>query len=89
MPFKPIENPKCPKCGKSVYAAEERLAGGKKFHKGCFKCEVCSKALDSTLCNEHEDKLYCKKCYGGKFGPKGYGACQSSIMSEPDAPPAE
>ncbi|XP_058175331.1 muscle LIM protein Mlp84B-like isoform X1 [Anopheles ziemanni] len=73
MPFKPAENPKCPKCGKSVYAAEERVAGGHKFHKQCFKCGMCGKMLDSTNCAEHESELYCKNCHGRKYGPKGYG----------------
>ncbi|XP_024225462.1 muscle LIM protein 1-like isoform X4 [Bombus vosnesenskii] len=73
MPFKPVEHPKCPKCGKSVYAAEERVAGGLKWHKMCFKCGLCGKLLDSTNCSEHEGELFCKVCHGRKFGPKGYG----------------
>ncbi|CAH2008449.1 unnamed protein product [Acanthoscelides obtectus] len=73
MPFKPADNPKCPKCGKSVYAAEERVAGGYKFHKSCFKCGMCGKMLDSTNVTEHEAELFCKNCHARKYGPKGYG----------------
>ncbi|XP_046395058.1 muscle LIM protein Mlp84B-like isoform X2 [Ischnura elegans] len=73
MPFKPVEHPKCPKCQKSVYAAEERVAGGLKWHKGCFKCGLCNKMLDSTNCTEHEGELFCKNCHARKYGPKGYG----------------
>lgn len=73
MPFKPIETPKCPKCGKSVYAAEERIAAGMKFHKGCFKCGLCNKFLDSTNVSNHETEIYCRQCHGRKYGPKGYG----------------
>jgi len=29
---------KCPKCGKSVYANEAKLAAGSKWHTLCFKC---------------------------------------------------
>ncbi|KAK6189695.1 hypothetical protein SNE40_001695 [Patella caerulea] len=73
MPFKPPERAMCPKCNKAVYAAEERLAGGYKWHKGCFKCNMCNKMLDSTNAAEHAAALYCKNCHGRKFGPKGYG----------------
>jgi len=64
---------KCGTCAKTVYAAEEKIAGGQKWHKACFKCSSCNKRLDSTLCSEHQGVLYCKTCYGRKLGPKGYG----------------
>jgi len=73
MPFKPTETQKCPKCGKSVYAAEERVAGGYKFHSFCFKCSMCNKLLDSTNVAEHGTVLFCKTCHGRKYGPKGVG----------------
>ncbi|CAI4229147.1 unnamed protein product [Auanema sp. JU1783] len=73
MPFKPVEHPKCPKCGKSVYAAEEMCAGGYKWHKFCFKCTMCNKLLDSTNCCEHQAELYCKQCHCRRYGPKGVG----------------
>jgi len=73
MPFKPIEVSKCPKCGKSVYAAEEMVAGGYKWHKFCFKCNMCNKLLDSTNVAEHKAELFCKTCHCRKLGPKGVG----------------
>merc|ERR1712181_192118 len=73
MPFKAVQAAKCPKCGKSVYANEERLAGGQKWHAGCFACSVCNKMLDSTNLQEKDGILYCKPCHSREFGPKGYG----------------
>merc|ERR1712071_152283 len=63
----------CPRCTKNVYFAEEKIALGKSFHKMCFACANCRKQLDSTNATEHDDELFCKTCYGKKFGPKGYG----------------
>ncbi|CAG2169267.1 unnamed protein product [Oppiella nova] len=63
----------CLKCNRAVYAAEEMLAGGLKWHKICFKCNLCNKRLDSVNVNAHDQALYCKQCYARKFGPKGYG----------------
>lgn len=34
---------------------------------------VCKKNLDSTTVAVHADEIYCKSCYGKKYGPKGYG----------------
>ncbi|KYB28123.1 Muscle LIM protein Mlp84B-like Protein [Tribolium castaneum] len=84
----------CPRCGGYVYAAEQMLARGRAFHKTCFKCAVCNKGLDSVNVSEGPDKdIYCKVCYGKKFGPKGYGygqgggTLQSDCYAVSDAAP--
>lgn len=65
--------PKCPRCGGSVYPAEEMVAGGQSWHRSCFKCLECSKWLDSTTVQDKEGEIYCKACYAKFFAPKGFG----------------
>ncbi|XP_010071631.1 PREDICTED: cysteine and glycine-rich protein 1 isoform X2 [Pterocles gutturalis] len=64
---------KCGVCQKAVYFAEEVQCEGSSFHKSCFLCMVCKKNLDSTTVAVHGEEIYCKSCYGKKYGPKGYG----------------
>jgi len=72
MPFKPVQTAKCPKCGQSVYAAEEVMVSNNKYHRGCFKCYLCNKMLELQNVTPHGVELYCKACYGKKYGPKGF-----------------
>jgi len=91
MPFvtTPL-SPNCPKCDRAVYAAEEKIAGGFKWHKICFKCSQCNKRLDSTTCAEHDRSLYCVTCYGRQFGPKGVGfGIGAGTLSMDSGPPGE
>lgn len=54
----------------------------KEWHKKCFKCKDCNKTLDSIIACDGPDKdVYCKTCYGKKWGPHGYGfACGSGFL---------
>uniref|UniRef100_UPI00398E8E9D cysteine and glycine-rich protein 3 isoform X2 n=1 Tax=Pristiophorus japonicus TaxID=55135 RepID=UPI00398E8E9D len=69
---------KCAACEKTVYHAEEIQCNSRSFHKTCFLCMDCRKALDSTTVAAHEAEIYCKACYGRKYGPKGYGYGQGA-----------
>lgn len=52
------------------------------WHKKCFKCKDCNKTLDSIIaCDGPDRDVYCKTCYGKKWGPHGYGfACGSGFL---------
>ena len=80
--------PKCAKCLKSVYAAEEVRAAQKTFHKLCFKCTSCNKLLETNILTEHQGDLYCRICYGRNFGPKGYGYGAGAGILSSDSPNA-
>ncbi|KAM3849577.1 cysteine and glycine-rich protein 1-like isoform 1-T1 [Diretmus argenteus] len=69
---------KCGRCQTAVYTAEEVLCDGRSLHKSCFVCMACGKSLDSTTVAVHMDEIYCKACYGRKYGPKGYGYGQGA-----------
>lgn len=72
----------CPRCGGMVFAAEQVLAKGREWHRKCFKCRDCTKTLDSIIaCDGPDSEVYCKTCYGKKWGPHGYGfACGSGFL---------
>ncbi len=65
--------PKCPRCGKSVYAAESVTALSKQWHQRCLTCSVCNASLSAVNLCDANDEIFCKTCYGKQFGPKGYG----------------
>lgn len=56
-----IENNKCTRCTKPVYAAEKVSAAGKTYHKLCFNCISCKKLLNSmNCCDNSEGDVFCK-----------------------------
>ncbi|KAL9558849.1 hypothetical protein PS6_001060 [Mucor atramentarius] len=49
--------PKCPRCEKSVYMAEQVLGPGGPWHNYCLTCRECNKRLDSTTLTEKDNEV--------------------------------
>ncbi|KAH8084867.1 hypothetical protein BXZ70DRAFT_563539 [Cristinia sonorae] len=63
--------PICPRCSKSVYAAEQIMGPGRRlYHKPCLACMTCGKRLDSYNLVEHDQEPYCKTCHVKNFGTR-------------------
>jgi hypothetical protein len=53
---------KCPVCTKSVYPNDPKLTvDGLVWHKGCFKCSVCSTQLVLRTAQVVAGVIYCEK----------------------------
>ncbi|XP_006821398.1 uncharacterized protein LOC100372087 [Saccoglossus kowalevskii] len=58
--WKPPVGDKCKICNKTVYAMEKLEADCKLFHKLCFRCETCKRAINLANFAVLDDKYYCK-----------------------------
>jgi len=75
---------KCPRCEKTVYAAEQVMGPGRKFyHKPCLACRTCKKRLDSFSLLEHDQEPYCKSCHAKNFGTHNPGHRSDSLLTPP------
>lgn len=60
----------CPKCRGKVFEAEKMVSTQGSFHKKCFVCNECNRALDQSSVVESSEEglgvIYCKNCFGKK-----------------------
>ena len=81
----PGDNLACPRCRGKVFEAERmNTSNGVTFHRKCFTCEECHRALDPAgACDgERFGELLCKNCYGKRFGPAALKVCDPVTVME-------
>jgi len=83
--------PKCPVCGKSVYAAEMVRFNDAAYHKTCLRCKTCRKSLAANQAFVGPDKgIYCRTHLARVEGhaPATATPISKVVASEPKPEPA-
>ena len=74
------EQKNCYVCGHAVFLMEKLESDGNTYHKRCFRCAVCNKAVGIGGFAALEGKIYCKPHFKQLFQLKGNyseGMCMS------------
>ncbi|KAJ2803512.1 hypothetical protein H4R20_002862 [Coemansia guatemalensis] len=72
----------CPRCNGRIYAAEQAMAAGRKYHKFCIKCKACNTSINSLQITERDGEIFCRPCYAKNFGPKGFRQTLGTSINE-------
>ncbi|ODM93218.1 LIM domain and actin-binding protein 1, partial [Orchesella cincta] len=64
-------NEQCAMCEKRVYAMEKIEAGGKLYHKNCFRCSQCKSILRMDTFTSNKGTLFCTTHFKQLFKIKG------------------
>ena len=59
----------CPKCSGKVFEAEKMVMRSGNYHKKCFTCAACSRALDHFGAVDSPQGIQCQTCYAKSYGP--------------------
>merc|ERR1719384_1293044 len=79
----------CPRCGGSVFQAEEVNIKGRVYHKKCLSCKHCKRPIDiSILAVGPDDEIYCQICCNKISWPGNYaGASDTTLIAGDDGEP--
>ncbi|KAJ2665368.1 hypothetical protein IWW48_000257 [Coemansia sp. RSA 1200] len=68
----PATKDTCRRCSKAIFHAEKVVGPGGLWHRACFRCKSCSRALTPAILTDHEGEAFCNNCHNKLFAPRGY-----------------
>ena len=72
----------CLRCGDKVFSVDKVLGKAGVYHKQCLSCGGCGTKLSVTsYCCAADGDIYCRQCYGARFGVRGRARSVSRVQT--------